>query len=100
MDVARVKFHSKIDLSNAYEQVRIEPEDVPKTTFATVFRTSLSEVMQQGDCNTPATFQWLMTAILRDAMGIFAHAYLNNLFIYSETLDDHDAHLEHIFQKL
>jgi hypothetical protein len=36
MDVVRVRYRSKIDLSNAYEQVQIEPEDVPKTAFMTV----------------------------------------------------------------
>ena len=63
MDVARARFRSKIDLSNAYEQVRIEPEDVHKTGFATVFGTHESNVMQQGDCNAPGTFQRLMTVI-------------------------------------
>jgi len=57
MDVARVRYRSKIDLSNAYEQVRMEPEDVKKTAFSTIFGTFLSQVMQQGDCNAPATFQ-------------------------------------------
>lgn len=100
MDVARAKIRSKIDLSNAYEQVRVEPEDVHKTAFATVFGTYLSEVMQQGDCNAPATFQRLITAIFREAIGVFLHAYLDDLFIYSETLDEHDQHLEFVFQKL
>jgi hypothetical protein len=57
MNVAKAKYRSKIDLSNAYEQVRIEPDDVNKTVFATVFGTCESNVMQQGDCNAPATFQ-------------------------------------------
>ena len=57
MDVARAKYRSKFDLSNAYEQVRVEPDDVWKTAFATIFGTFVSQVMQQGDCNAPATFQ-------------------------------------------
>ena len=46
MDVARAKYRSKIDLSNAYEQIRVEPDDVRKTAFATVFGTHESNVMQ------------------------------------------------------
>ena len=57
MDVARAKYCSKIDLLNAYEQVHVEPEDIKKTAFSTVFSTFLSQVMQQGDCNAPVTFQ-------------------------------------------
>lgn len=63
MDVARGRYRSKIDLSDAYEQVRVEEADVHKTAFATPFGTLLSHVMQQGDCNAPATFQRLMTHI-------------------------------------
>ena len=63
MEVARAKFRSKIDLSDAYEQIRMAPEDVMKTAFATVYGTFVSYVMQQGDCNAPSTFQRLMTEI-------------------------------------
>ena len=63
MDVARAKIRSKIDMANAYEQVRVDPADVVSTAFATVYGTFLSNVMQQGDCNAPATFQRLMTTI-------------------------------------
>jgi hypothetical protein len=56
-EVACAPYRSKIDLSNVYEQICIEPEDVWKTAFTMVFGTYLSKVMQQGDCSTPATFQ-------------------------------------------
>ena len=100
MDVARAKFRSKIDLSNAYEQICIEPEDIHKTAFATVYGTYESTVMQQGDCNAPATFLRLMTAIFREVIGIFVYTYLDDLFIFSDTLEEHERHLEYVFQKL
>jgi hypothetical protein len=53
LDVSQAKYHSKIDLSDAYEQVRVEPEDVWKTAFAMVQGVYESLVMQQGDCNAP-----------------------------------------------
>ena len=62
-DVAQVKYRSKIDMSNMYEQIHMEPKDVWKTVFATIYGTFVSHTMQQGDCNAPATFQWLMTII-------------------------------------
>ena len=55
-DVARGKYQSKIDMSNAYEQIHVEPSDVWKTAFATIYGTFMSNTMQQGDCNAPATF--------------------------------------------
>jgi len=56
--------------------------------------------MQQGNCNGPATFQRLVTVIFRDAIGICVHVYLDDLFIYSFTLEDHDRDLEYVLQKL
>ena len=48
-DVARAAYRSKLDMSEAYEQIRVCDEDVPKTAFTTVFGTFVSQVMQQGD---------------------------------------------------
>ena len=62
-DVAHAPFRSKLDMSEAYEQIRVRLDDVPKTAFATIFGTYMSLVMQQGDCNAPSTFQRLMTAV-------------------------------------
>ncbi len=56
-DVTRGKYRSKIDLSDAYEQVCIVSDDIWKTAFMTIQGTYTSAVMQQGDCNTPAMFQ-------------------------------------------
>jgi hypothetical protein len=100
MDVARAKYRSKIDLSNAYEQVRIEPDDVWKTAFATIYGTFISQVMQQGDCNAPATFQRLMTVIFRDHIGRFVYVYLDDIFVYSDTIEDHEKHLGVVFELL
>jgi hypothetical protein len=58
---AQAKFRTKLDMSDAYEQIRVAPEDVWKTAFATVVGTLLSNVMQMGDCNGPSTFQRLMS---------------------------------------
>ena len=98
MDVARAKFRSKIDLSDAYEQVRIDMEDIWKTAFATPYGTFVSLVMQQGDCNAPATFQRLMTTLFRDFLGRFVHVYLDDIFIYSDSIEDHEKHLKLVFE--
>ena len=62
-DIACAPFRSKLDMSEAYEKIRMRPEDVPKMAFATIFGTFVSLVMQQGDCNVPSTFQRLMSAV-------------------------------------
>ena len=62
-DMARATYCSKLDMSEAYEQIHIVPEHVHKMAFTTVLGMFTSQVMQMGDCNAPSTFQQLMTAI-------------------------------------
>ena len=64
-DVARAKYRTKLDMSDAYEQIRVAAEDVHKTAFATIAGTYVSNTMQIGDCNAPSTFQRLMTVIFQ-----------------------------------
>jgi Reverse transcriptase (RNA-dependent DNA polymerase)/RNase H-like domain found in reverse transcriptase len=56
--------------------------------------------MQQGDCNAPATFLHLMIMIFHNVIGIFVYTYLDNLFIFSDTLKDHEKHLDYVFKTL
>jgi hypothetical protein len=62
-DVVRAKYRSKLDMSEAFEQVRVVEKDIWKTVFATTLGTYVSHVMQQGNTNAPAMFQRLMTCI-------------------------------------
>ena len=45
-EIVRAAYRSKLDMSEAYEQIRVRPEDVPKTAFAMIFGTFVSLVMQ------------------------------------------------------
>ncbi len=99
-DVARGKYRLKIDLSDAYEQVRIVLDDIWKTAFATIRGTYTSAVMQQGDCNASATFQRLMTSIFQDVIGTFMHVYIDDIFVFSDSIEEHQEHLRIIFDRL
>ena len=72
-DVACAMYRSKLDMSEAYEQICICNEDVAKTAFTTIFGTFVSWVMQQGDCNAPLTFQRLMTSVFHNFVMRFIH---------------------------
>jgi hypothetical protein len=100
LDVARAKICSKIDFSDTYEQICVQPSNVHKTSFAMVYGTFISNVMQQGDCNTPSTFQCAMNHIFQDFIGIFLHVYLDDLFVYSKAVDEHQHHLKLVFDRI
>ena len=89
LDVVRVKIWLKIDFSDVYKQICTVPEDVHKSAFTTIYGTYVSHMMQIGDCNAPATFQCMMTMIFQDSIGIFLHAYLDDLLVYSNSVDEH-----------
>ena len=96
-DVAQAQFRSKLDMTKAYEQTCIKSEDLYKTMFSTLFGTFQSHVIQMGDCNAPSTFQWLMTITVQDFIGKFVHVYLDDIFIFLNSLEEH---LEHIIMVL
>jgi hypothetical protein len=41
-----------------------------------------------------------MTWIFRDSIGDFIHVYLDEIFVYSETIEDHERHLSLVFNRL
>ena len=99
-DVARAEFRTKIDLSDAFEQIRVRPDQEPHTVFATIYGNMYSRTMQQGDKNCPATFQRLMNATFSDMIGVFVHCYQDDIFIFSNSLEEHEEHLQKVFDRL
>ena len=99
-DIVQAKFRSKLDMAEAYEQMCIRPEDVCKMTVSTIFSTFQSWVMWMGDCNAPSTFQQLMTAIFWEFLERFIHVYLDNIFIYSQSIREHIEHIMKVLQWL
>ncbi|KAG9227856.1 hypothetical protein CCMSSC00406_0008678 [Pleurotus cornucopiae] len=99
-DVARALYWSLMDGQNAYEQIRIIPEHVHRTAMTTPDGTMLSEVLQQGDCNGPATYQALMNHLFAPYIGVFMYIYLDDIIIFSNTLEDHVRHVKLILDIL
>jgi Reverse transcriptase (RNA-dependent DNA polymerase) len=87
-------FRSMIDLAAAYEQVRIEPDHVEHTAMTTPDGNMVSLVIQQGDCNVRATYQTLMNHLFSAHIGRFMDVYLDDIIIYSDTLQEHVKHVK------
>jgi hypothetical protein len=98
--VARGKYRSKLDMTSAYEQIHVNPDHVSKTAFQTVYGTFYSNIMHQGDCNAPSTFQRLMTRLFRSQFGQGIYMYLDDIFVYSDTTEEHERLLGEVLHIL
>jgi transposase InsO family protein len=94
------RYFSCLDLKSGYYQIEMSEADKEKTAF--VCHKGLFEfnVMPFGLSSAPPVFQELMNRVLGDSLNDFAFAYLDDIIIYSHTLDDHMAHLQKVFTKL
>ncbi|THH28476.1 hypothetical protein EUX98_g5724 [Antrodiella citrinella] len=98
--MARKPYRSLIDGKDAYEQIRVEPSHVERTAMTTPDGNMVSLVMQQGDCNAVATYQTLMNHIFGPYIGRFMDVYLDDIVIYSDTLEEHIQHVKIILDIL
>ncbi|GBG59377.1 hypothetical protein CBR_g38404 [Chara braunii] len=94
------RFFTKIDLRSGYHQIRVATEDQPKNVFRSRFGHYEFTVMPFGLTNAPATFQTAMTDIFRDILEEYILVYLDDILVYSRTLEDHIRHLRDVLQRL
>lgn len=98
--VGNAKYFTKIDLRQGYHQIRMNEKSIPLTAFRTKFGHYEYTVLPFGLTNAPATFMTLMNNVLREYLNKFVAVYLDDILVYSETLEDHVKHLESILKKL
>ena len=98
--LAKAKVFSNIDLRLDYHQIKIRPEDIPKTTFSTRYDLYEYLVMSFGLTNGPAYFMYLMNSVFMPKLDKFVVVFIDNILIYSENEADHAEHLRIIFSRL
>ncbi|GBG87242.1 hypothetical protein CBR_g45301 [Chara braunii] len=94
------RYFSKIDLKSGYHQIAIRPEDQHKTAFQTRYGLYEFVVMPFGLCNALGTFQHAMNRIFHDYLDKCFIVYLNDILIFSKTVEEHVAHLDKVLSLL
>ncbi|GBG80616.1 hypothetical protein CBR_g31076 [Chara braunii] len=94
------KYFSKIDLKSGYHQIEVHPDDQYKTAFHTKYGHYKFIVMPFGLTNTLATFQRCMNDLFRPWLDKFVVVYLDDILVFSKTLQEHQGHLRQVLEKL
>lgn len=98
--LCKATYFTKLDLRSGYWQVKVAEGDKSKTTCVTKYGSYEFLVMPFGLTNAPATFCNLMNDVFSDYVDRFVIVYLDDIVIYSESLEDHLSHLRMVFSRL
>jgi hypothetical protein len=66
-----------------YHQLRIQPSDIPKTTFITKYGLYEYTVMSFVLTNTPVFLMYLMNSVFMDYLDKFLVVFIDDILIYS-----------------
>ena len=94
------KYFSTLDLASGYWQIELDEESKPKTAFTTEFGHFEFNRMPFGLQNAPSSFQRLMNYVFREELNVFVLVYLDDIIVFSRTLEEHFRNLETVFQRL
>ncbi len=94
------KVFPKLDLRNAYHLVWIREGDEWKTAFNTPTGHYEYLVLLFGLTNAPAVFQGMVNSVLGDMINQFVFVYLDDILIFSPSLQVHTQHECQVLQRL
>ncbi|XP_049306295.1 retrovirus-related Pol polyprotein from transposon 297 isoform X2 [Bactrocera dorsalis] len=98
--LGRSQYFTTLDLAKGFHQIEIEEEDIHKTAFSVEGGHYEFLRMPFGLKTAPATFQRLMNNLLQDYINKICLVYLDDIIIFSTSLQEHMNSLRLIFARL
>lgn len=98
--LGKCQYFSTLDLASGFHQIEMDERDIEKTAFSTENGHYEFLRMPFGLKNAPATFQRCMDNILRGIQNEKCVIYLDDILVYSVSLQEHLDRLRCVFQRL
>ena len=98
--LGRAQYFTILDLAKGFHQIMVKDSDQKKTAFSTPSGHYEYIRMPFGLKNAPATFQRLINSILRNFINKICVVYLDDILIFSTSLEEHVDSINKIFGAL
>lgn len=99
-NIGKAKYFSILDLASGYHQIEMEKRDIQKTAFSAEGVHFEFVRMPFGLTNAPATFQRVMDSLFGEFIGKYCLVYMDDIIVFSSSLQEHIQHLRNIFQRI
>lgn len=98
--LGRSNYFSTLDLASGFHQIEMDKKDISKTAFSTEDGHYEYTRMPFGLKNAPATFQRVMNVVLSGLVGKICFVYMDDIIVYSTSLQEHCQNLNKVFEAL
>jgi len=98
--LSKAKYYTKFDIIAAFNRLRVAKGDEWLTAFRTRYGLFEYLVMPFGLANAPSTFQHFVNDVLRPYLDVFCTAYIDNILVYSDNLQDHKKHVRLVLEAM
>ena len=99
--MSNCEWYSSLDINSAFWSISIREKDRRKTAFVTQNGHYQWKRLPFGLKTSPAIFQRILTNIIRrNGLQNFCANYMDDVIVFSKSLDEHILHLERVFDAI
>ena len=98
--LSKATIFTKLDLKNGYYLIRMAEGEECKTALKSRYGLYEYTMMPFGLCNAPSTFQSMINNVFRDMLDVGVIAYMDDILIYTETVEEHVALVRRVMERL